>query len=115
MLGMIAGAMITALFSDTVVYGEWKTGKNIQAFIMSLLMLPVKFGLLIRYGIMNVGLIIIGYVANVTPTPEVVNGISSIMIYAPAIMSALAGIIFYLGYRIDEKDVVRMQDEIAAR
>ena len=115
MLGMIGGAMATALFADTVVYGEWKTGQNIQAFIMSLLMLPVKFGLLIRSGIIAVGLITIGYVANVTPTPEVVNGISSIMIYAPALTSALAGIVFYLGYRIDEKDVLRMQDEIAAR
>ena len=115
MLCMFGQAMATALFADTVVYGEWKTGKNIQAFIMSLLMLPVKFGLLIRSGIMAVGLIIIGFVANATPTPEVVNGISSIMIYAPAVTSALAGIIFYLGYRIDEKDVLRMQDEISAR
>jgi len=115
MLGMIAGSMITALFADTVVYGEWKTGKNIQAFIMSLLMLPVKFGLLIRYGIMQVGLIIIGYIANTAPTPEVVKGISSIMIYAPAVTSAIAAVIFYFGYRIDEKDVLRMQDEIAAR
>jgi Na+/melibiose symporter-like transporter len=60
-------------------------------------------------------LIIIAFVANETPTPEVVKGISSIMIYAPAITSALAGIVFYLGYRINEKDVLRMQDEIAAR
>jgi len=115
MLGMIAGSMITALFADTVVYGEWKTGQNIQAFIMSLLMLPLKFGLLIRSGIMAVGLIIIGYIANTTPTPEVVNGISSIMIYAPAATSAIAAIVFYFGYRIDEKDVLQMQDEIAAR
>ena len=45
-LCMLAGAMSTALFADTVVYGEWKTGKNIQAFTMSLLTLPIKFGLL---------------------------------------------------------------------
>jgi glucuronide carrier protein len=82
---------------------------------MSLLMLPVKFGLLIRSWIMAVGFMIIGFVANVTPTPEVVKGISSIMIYAPAVTSALAGVIFYLGYRIDEKDVLKMQDEIATR
>jgi Na+/melibiose symporter-like transporter len=115
MLGMIAGAMITALFADTVVYGEWKTGKDIQAFIMSLLMLPIKFGLLIRYGIIAVGLTTIGYIANATPTPEVVKGISSIMIYSPAVTSAIAAAVFYVGYRIDEKDVLQMQDEIAAK
>lgn len=64
---------------------------------------------------MAVGLIIIGYIANTTPTPEVVNGISSIMIFAPAVTSAIAAIVFYFGYRIDEKDVLQMQDKIAAR
>ncbi|HJX34308.1 MAG TPA: MFS transporter [Desulfatiglandales bacterium] len=115
MLGMISGSMQTALFADTVVYGEWKTGKNIQAFTMSLLMLPVKFGLLIRSGIINLGLISIGFIAGEVPTPEVVSGISSIMIYSPAIASILAGVIFYFGYRIEDKDVIKMQDEIAAR
>jgi Na+/melibiose symporter-like transporter len=115
MLGMISGSMQTALFADTVVYGEWKTGKNIQAFTMSLLMLPVKFGLLIRSGIINLGLISIGFIAKEVPTPEVVSGISAIMIYSPAIASALAGVVFYFGYRIEDKDVLKMQDEIAAR
>jgi Na+/melibiose symporter-like transporter len=115
MLGMIAGSMQTALFADTVVYGEWKTGKNIQAFTMSLLTLPVKFGLLIRSGIIALGLISIGFIAKETPTPEVVNGISSIMIYSPAVASALAAAVFYFGYRIEDKHVVQMQDEITAR
>ena len=82
---------------------------------MSLLMLPVKFGLLIRFGIIMVGLMSIGFVANTTPTPEVVNGINSIMIYSPAVTCAIAGVVFYFGYRIDERDILRMQDEIAAR
>ncbi len=115
MLSMISGSMQTALFADTVVYGEWKTGKKIQAFTMSLLMLPVKFGLLIRSGIINLGLLSIGFIAKEVPTPEVVSGISAIMIYSPAIASALAGVIFYFGYRIEDKDVLKMQDEIAAR
>ena len=114
MIGMIPQAMNTALFADTVVYGEWKSGKNIQAFIMSLVMLPVKFGLLIRSAIIAVGLMAIGYIAGTTPAQEVVNGISAIMIYAPAVTSIIAAAIFYLGYRMDEKDILRMQDEIAA-
>lgn len=115
MLGMIPQAMNTALFADTGIYGEWKTGQNIQAFIMSLLMLPIKFGLLIRNGIMAVGFMMIGYVAGASPTDEIVTGIRSIMIYAPALTSVIAGVVFYLGYRIDEKDVLKMQEEIAAR
>ena len=49
----------------------------------NLLTLPLKLGLLIRSGVIMVGLISIGFVAQTTPTPEVVNGISSIMIYSP--------------------------------
>ena len=114
MLGMISGSMSTALFVDTAVYGEWKTGENIQAFTMSLLVLPIKLGLLIQSGVISIGFITIGFVAN-APTPEVVNGINSIMIYSPAIAAALTAAIFYFGYRIDEKQVQKMQEEIAAR
>ena len=112
MSGNISSAMTTALFADTVVYGEWKTGKNVQAFTMSLLVLPIKLGLLIRSGVITIGLIIIGFVADTTPTTDVVNGINSIMIYTPAIAAALAVLIFYFGYRIEDKQVLKMQEEI---
>ena len=115
MIACASQAMITALFADTAVYGEWKTGKNILGFIMSMMMLPIKFGLLIGRGIIIAGLAIIGYVGGAEQTQEVANGISAIMIYTPAITSILAAVIFYLGYRINEKDIVRMQDELAAR
>jgi len=115
MLVMIAGSMSTALFADTAIYGAWKTGKNIQAFIMSLLTLPIKIGVLLRSGVISMGLMAIGFVANVTPTAQVESGISSIMIFSPAIASALAAIVFYFGYRIGDKDVLKMQEEIATR
>jgi Na+/melibiose symporter-like transporter len=116
MIACAAQAMTAALFVDTSVYGEWKTGKNILGFTMSMMMLPLKFGILAGRGILITGLAIIGYVVGAAEqTLEVANGISAIMIYTSAITSILAAVIFYLGYRIGEKDVVRMQDEIAAR
>jgi len=115
MLIMIGGSMSTALFADTAVYGEWKTGKDIQAFIMSLLVLPIKVGVLFRSAVITMGLTAIGFVANTAPTEKVVSGISSIMIFAPAIASILAAAIFYFGYRIEDKDVLKMQEEIASR
>ncbi len=115
MLGMIAGSMSTALFADTAIYGEWKTGKNIQAFIMSLLTLPIKVGVLLRSAVITTGLMAIGFVATTVPTEKVVAGISSIMIFSPAIACALAAAIFYFGYRIDDKRVLKMQDEISSR
>jgi Na+/melibiose symporter-like transporter len=115
MIACASQAMIGALFVDTSVYGEWKTGKNILGFTMSMMMLPIKFGLLIGRGIIMTGLGMIGYIGGAEPTQEVANGISTIMIYAPAITSILAAIIFYVGYRIKDTDIVRMQNEIAAK
>jgi Na+/melibiose symporter-like transporter len=114
-LGSIAGSVITALFADTVIYGEWKTRKNISGFAMALLNFPIKLGILIRSAVVTLGLMAIGFVANAVPAPGVVDGISFIMIFIPAAASAIAAIIFYYGYRIEDRNVIRMQDEIAAR
>jgi hypothetical protein len=37
------------------------------------------------------------------------------MIYSTAVTSAIAAAVFYFGYRIEDKHVLQMQDEIAAR
>ena len=111
----VASSMSTALFADTVVFGEWKTGISIRAFTMALLNFPIKVGVLIRSTILTAGLMTIGFVANTTPTPRVIEGIRAIMTLAPAAGYAIAAVIFYFGYKIDEKHVLQMQDEIAAR
>jgi Na+/melibiose symporter-like transporter len=113
--GYVAGAMSTALFSDTVIYGEWKTGVNIRAFAMALGAFSAKIGVLLRSAVIALGLLAIQFVPNTTPTPRVVGGIRSFMTLAPAAACAIAAVIFYYGYKIEDKTVIKMQDEIAAR
>ncbi len=115
MLSMIATSMSTALYSDSVIYGEWKTGKNIRAFIMALMNFPVKVGVLLRSTVLTIGLMAIGFVANAIPTPEVTDGIRSLITLVPATAAAGAAVIFYLGYKIEDKQILQMQEEIAAR
>jgi GPH family glycoside/pentoside/hexuronide:cation symporter len=115
MLASVAASMITALFADTVVYGEWKTGKNIRAFTMALMNLPIKVGVLVRSVIVPAGLMIIGFEANTIPTVRVTDGISSIMTFLPAATYIVAAAIFFFGYRMEEPQVLKMQEEIAAR
>ena len=115
MFAAVASALNTALFSDTVIYGEWKTGKNIRAFTMALMNLPIKVGVLIRSAIVPIGLMAIGFVANAPPTPRVTRGISLIMTLGPAAAYAIAAVIFFLGYRLNETHVLKMQEEIVAR
>jgi len=111
----IASSVTTALFTDTVVYGEWKTGKNIMAFTMALLNFPIKLAILVRSAVVTLGLVAIGFVANTVPTAGVVDGIRSIMTLMPAAAAAIAAAVFYRGYRIEDRNVVQMQDEIGAR
>jgi Na+/melibiose symporter-like transporter len=115
MLIMVAGSMSTALFADTAIYGEWKTGKSIQGFTMALLTLPIKVGVLLRSGVITIGLMAIGFIANTVPEQNVTDGISSIMIFSPSVACAIAAATFYFGYKIEDKRVLVMQDEIASR
>jgi len=115
MLGMIAGSMVTALFSDTVVYGEWVSGVNIRAFTMGLQSFSIKVGVLIRSAVVYFGLRAIGFVANTDPSAGVVEGIRSIMIFTPAAACVLAAAIFFLGYKLDDAQILRMQDDIVSR
>ena len=114
LLGMVSSSMSTALFSDTVVYGEWKTGKNIRAFTMALQTFPIKVGVFIRSGVITFGLMAIGFVANTEPTARVVDGISSIMSFTPAIACIISAGIFYFGYRIEDKRIQQMEKELSA-
>lgn len=109
------GSMNTALFADTVVYGEWKTGQNNRAFTMALMNFPIKLGVLIRSSVLMLSLMAIGFVANETPTLRVIEGIGFIMTIGPAATYAISAVIFFFGYRIEEKDVLDMQEEIASR
>ena len=56
--------------------------------------------------VVSVGFMSIGFVANATPTPHVVQGIRYIMTITPA------AAIFYFGYKLEDKQVAIMQQEM---
>ena len=111
----MASGMNTALYSDTVVYGEWKTGKSIRGFTMALQNVAVKLGIIIRVAVVTIGLGAIGYIANTDPSPHVVGGIASLMSFSPSVVCFTAAIIFFFGYKIQDSEAAKMRDEIAAR
>lgn len=115
MFGMVAGSMSTALFSDTVVYGEWKTGKNNRAFTMALQSFAIKVAVFIRNLVVSIGLIMIGFVANADTTPGVIEGIRSITVFAPAVVCVISAAIFFFGYKLEDAHVLSMQKEIVSR
>ncbi len=82
---------------------------------MALLNFPIKLGILVRSAVVTLGLMAIGYVANAVPGQGVVDGISYIMTLSPAAASVLAALVFFFGYRIEDQQVLQMQDEILTR
>ena len=111
----IASGLNTALYSDTVVYGEWKTGKNIRAFTMSLQNVAIKLSVIIRVSVLTFGLGAIGYIANADPSPRVVAGIASLMSFSPATVCFISAIVFFFGYKIQDSETAKMREEIEAR
>lgn len=108
-------ALGPALYSSTVDYGEWKTGKNARGFIMSLINFPIKTGILLRSVILTTILAGAGYVANMKATPGLVKGIENGLTLIPGVIMAVGLVLFIVLYKITPKMLNQMQKEIAER
>nr|NJM02065.1 MFS transporter [Desulfobacula sp.] len=108
-------ALGVAMYSATVDYGEWKTGKNARGFIMSLISFPIKTAIFVRSVVITGVLVSAGYVADMAPTPELISGIKNGIALIPALFIGAGLIIILALYRITPESQKRMQQEIAAR
>lgn len=108
-------ALSVAMYSSTVEYAEWKTGKNARGFIMSLISFPIKAAILVRSVIITAVLAGAGYVAEMEPTLELVNGIKNGIALIPAVIMFLGLLCIVFLYRITPNKLEQMQKEIAAK
>ena len=108
-------ALGVAMYSATVDYGEWKTGKNARGFIMSLISFPIKTAVFVRSVVITGILVSAGYVADMPPTPELIAGIKNGIALVPSLFIGVGLIIILVLYRITPEKHQQMQDEIAAR
>lgn len=111
----IPDALGVAMYSSTVEYGEWKTGKNARGFIMSLISFPIKIAVFLRSVIITAVLVGAGYVANMKPTAELISGIKNGIALIPAIIMLVGLIFIVLLYKITPISLEKMQKEIAVR
>lgn len=108
-------ALGVAMYSATVDYGEWKTGKNARGFIMSLISFPIKTAIFVRSIVITAVLSSAGYVADMAATPELIRGITNGIALVPSIFIGIGLIIITLLYKITPENLKSMQEEIAAR
>ncbi|MDR1422460.1 MAG: MFS transporter [Coriobacteriales bacterium] len=107
-------SMGTAMFADTVIYGEHKTGVNSRGFIMGLYSLPIKTSVVARASFIGVMLAAMNYVPDAV-TPQMVDGIKSLFTVYPAIALIICALFGYLLYRLTDKRVTQLSDELAER
>jgi len=104
-----------AMYSHTVDYGEWKTGKNARGFIMSLFSLPIKLAVTFRSIVIPIVLSMGGYVAGMATTPELVDALRLGFSIIPVAFLVFSFICIYFLYTITPESLAKIQQEIAER
>lgn len=104
-----------AMYSATVDYGEWKTGKNIRGFVMSLISFPIKTAVFIRSVIIAAVLAAAGYVADMAPTPVLINGIKNGFALYPAIIMIIGLALMFAMYSLTPKRLSEIHADLKKR
>lgn len=114
----ITYACTPALYGDTIVYSEWKTGKNAAGWISGLQNVPLKVSIMTRGIIISACLAMGKFSADIDPaqaSEELKNAISIGFMVIPAIALIIAVIALVFGFRLTKDKVNQYAAEIAAR
>lgn len=114
----IAYACTPALYADTIIYSEWKTGKNATGWISGLQNVPLKVGVMFRGVIISACLAAANFSADIDPaqaTDALKKGICMGFMVVPAAMLIVAAVVMLLGFRLTKDKVAQYSAEIAAR
>lgn len=112
-------SLTPALYADTIVFSQWKTGKNATGWISGLQNVPLKLGVLARGIVIPAVLATAAYdadkvdIANVAP--ELQSAICMAFMIIPAIALVVAGVLLLFGFNLSKEKVIQYQNEIAAR
>ena len=104
-----------AMYSATVDYGEWKTGKNARGFIMSLISFPIKISVFIRSVIIAAVLASVNYVADMAVTPQLIQAIKNGFALYPAIIMIIGMVLMFGLYSLTPKKMEEISRDLAAK
>ena len=108
----------SALYGDTAVYSEWKTGKNATGWVMGLQNIPIKIASLLKGIILPAALAIGGFSAQIATedaSESVRIWIANTLMGIPAILLLLGALVMIFLYRLPKEKVEKMQAEIDER
>lgn len=101
---VVGGMLIPVFANDIADYNLMKTGVDNRAIIQSISGTTIRLGTALSTTIASFGLAMVGYDAAAEITPAVINGITGLMAYGPALVCVLSAVAFIF-YRIDEKEL----------
>lgn len=114
----IAYACTPALYADTIIYSEWKTGKNATGWISGLQNVPLKVGVMTRGIIISACLAIAAFDPNIDAamaTVELKKGICMAFMVIPACALIIAALLLLFGFKLTKEKVEQYQTEIASK
>ena len=106
-LGSGATMMQVGLLGDCGVECTYRTNKDMTAFTVSFLMLPLKISLILRSVLITAAIGMTGYVSGMIPTEGVVNGFYTAYLIWPVLLCAISTA-FMIAYRLPESKVAQM-------
>lgn len=114
----IVYACTPALYADTVVYSEWKTGKNATGWVMGLQNIPLKIGVMTRGIVIAAVLAAASFNAKILPedaTTDLMRGICNGFMIIPAISLLIGAALLIFGFKLTRSKIELYQLEISER
>ncbi|HVZ63852.1 MAG TPA: MFS transporter [Lacunisphaera sp.] len=107
-------AMTWAMYGDVADYGEWKFGRRSTGLVYSASLFSLKTGIMAAGFLLPLFLEQFGFVRDAVQTPRSLLGITLAFSLAPGAI-ALLKMVALLVYPLDQKQVDRIERELAAR
>ncbi|MCC8163776.1 MAG: glycoside-pentoside-hexuronide (GPH):cation symporter [Lachnospiraceae bacterium] len=109
-----AQGVIYGMVSDSIDYGEWKTGNKEVGLSFSFLSLSVKIATAVCGSVGVLLLAASGYVANAQQTAEAMNGINLVVNIFPAVCVGIS-LIPMLFYKLSNEKMAQIAKDLAER
>lgn len=108
-----ARSVFVPMYSDISDLILYETGENVASYVMAAYNLNFKVAGFIAARAYNL-LARVGFVTGVDPIPEVSRGISAVATLGPVAFAFISLIIMLVFYRLDEKQMPKIQAELRA-
>ena len=104
-----------ALISDSVEYGEWKTGNRSEGVVYSFFIFFRKLSQALAVYVPGVVLAWVGYVPNIVQTQTTIDGIKGLMFIYPGLMAVFTFLLMFFCYKLTDKRFREIVKELNER